>query len=386
MPEDPSDQELERMIRDGLTARAERAGTDLPVRVASSRPRRRRTAWLAAAAAAAVVVAVPVGGQLLRNDADTSSDEARTTTDRDTATGGDWEGWRVESYDGVQVLVPPDWGWGGAPMRASWTEDRPVGCGANAAFVVPGSNDYENVPRGTPFVGRPAMMTDACEGYDLRFTPPDVDAVWLGSPLATGTRDVGEDQVAETVSVGDQQVTVFSRDAELRDSILGTAQPVDTDDNGCAADPVPMPAAAPGDFVPTSISVCVYDVDEESGRPTLVWSGSRGARSARAYADAQEAEAATADPDRPCGVPDSGQWIALGLRDAGDVRWDVLNFECSRIASVRRESDGTLTAQEGPVSESTVAPWAGGGVRAYAWGPSRGAGGKMDDYFRGILG
>ena len=206
-------------------------------------------------------------------------------------------------------------------------------------------------------------------------------------PLATGTRDVGEDQVAETVSVGDQQVTVFSRDAELRDSILGTAEKVDTDDNGCAADPVPMPAAAPGDFVPTSMSVCLYDVDEETGSPTLVWSGEPG-RPERACLRRRDRKLSRPPPiptgPAVCPAPVSGS--RSDCRDAGDVRWDVLNFECSRIASVRREDDGTLTPREGPVSESTVAPWAGGGVRAYAWGPSRGAGGKMDDYFRGILG
>ena len=40
--------------------------------------------------------------------------------------------WRYESYDGVQVRVPPDWGWGGAPIGTGADE---TSCGTDAVGI-----------------------------------------------------------------------------------------------------------------------------------------------------------------------------------------------------------------------------------------------------------
>ena len=52
---------------------------------------------------------------------------------------------------------------------------------------------------------------------------PSTDAVWFGSPLAVGVKNVGS-VVAETRAIGGQHVTVFSRESALRRQILGTAR------------------------------------------------------------------------------------------------------------------------------------------------------------------
>lgn len=384
MPEQYDDERLGRIMRAGLHERAAGVGDRLsqPARAGH----RSRAPWLLGVAATAVAVAVVGVPLTLQAVDDQGPRDHRGAAATDPALPpGAPDDWRVESYGGIQVRVPPTWGWGGAPFEESWTGGDVIGCGSTTAFVVPGSDDYEFVDQDTPFVGRPAMMTDACEGYDLRFTFPQVDAVWLDSPIGVGVRDLRGGQVAETVEVGDLRATVFSRDDELRRRILGTAEAVAVDGNGCPNRPGMMPRADRGSLVPESMSACLYDT--EGGTTTLVWSGIRSARQASDYVAAYDARSAAYDPLRVCGAPASGQWIALGIHGTdGGTRWDVVSFECGQVVAAYRSAAGEVAPAAAPLAEDTVRPWAGGGVRAYAWGPTRGAGGKMDDFFRGILG
>jgi hypothetical protein len=373
MPE-YDDDALERVMREGLEFRAGSAATALsepPGRDPHAvRPRHGR--WVAVAAAAAVVVAGSVTFAALHGS---GPDDGHVAVD----TGPVPSDWRYESYDGVQLRVPPTWGWGGAPMS---TGGDVMSCGASTAVSVPDTLGSEPVG-GRPFVGRPVMTSDACQSGDGALAWPTAPAaVWFGSPLPVGT-DTSGDQVAQTIAVGSQHVTVFARDDTLRAEVLGTTEAVAVDGNGCPTAPVREPSPGPTDAAsPTGLSVCVYD----TGR--LLWSATEGAPQALAYVDAFEQASATYDPVSLCSPDQPGQWVALGVA-YGDAprRWDVTNFDCPALVGTYTYGQGKQSPVNAPLTPATVSPWAGGGVKAYVVGPhGLGPDDPVASYFRGMLG
>jgi hypothetical protein len=267
--------------------------------------------------------------------------------------------WRYESYAGVQVQVPPTWGWGGSPIHSDifHGKDSLGSCGSAQAAVQSPDDPGSYISSVTGFTGRPAVMSDLCMSWGSDGIMPTGDALWFASPLEVGVKDVGG-IIAETRVVGDQRVTVFSDHAALRRQILGTATLVgDTDANGCPTRPVLRPSAGPQGLRPTSMSVCVYSQD--SGTAVLLWSG-RVERHAADYAgsvDTASESAGTSCPETPAGT-----WVALGLRADNGTRWDVVDLSCSRI----RLADG----REAPLAPATVEVWAAGAVTAYVPEPS----------------
>ena len=349
-------------VRERLVARAGSAPSQLltrgPESPAVADPhRRRRGAWLATLAVVALVGGVAYVSHQTRTPAGVISyprvDIPQT--------------WRHESYAGVQLQVPDTWGWGASPVRSGYfAGPRHLGaCGSNEAAVLSpaDSSPYVSVLDG--FVGRPAILTRRCVTFGSDGSMPVGDAVWFDSPLATGVRAVGP-TVAETREVGDQHVTVFSHDSDLRRQILGSAEQVDVDANGCPTRAVVRPTPGPHDLEPVSLSVCVYSQD--TGVATLLWSGSAPEAGARAYAGA--VTDAADDTSGSCPTP-TGSWVALGLAGDGGTRWDVANLGCARI----QLADGGAA-----LSPDTVAPWAYGGVTAYVSPPARSN--ELDDYFR----
>jgi hypothetical protein len=275
--------------------------------------------------------------------------------------------WRYESYAGVQVQVPDTWGWGASPVRLEYFDGpRHLGsCGATQAAVLSPADDSTYISALDGFVGRPALLNPRCIDWGAEGSLPSNDALWFDSPFATGVKSLGS-TTAETRQVGDQHVTVFSRDDDLRRQILGSAEQVDIDDHGCPTRPVVRPTTGPDGLEPASLSVCVYSQD--TGVATLMWSGTVSQRGARDYADAV---AGTAE-DTPGGCPTpSGRWVALGLTGQGGTRWDVANLGCVRI----QLAGGGVAL----LSPDTVGSWAYGGVTAYVSAP-RGAS-DLDDYF-----
>ena len=265
--------------------------------------------------------------------------------------------WRYESYAGVQVQVPGDWGWGASPIRADlFRSPGHLGsCGASGPALTPSGGAASYPAPGSGFVGRPAVVSERCMSWGADGTLPTGDALWLGSPLPVGQKPLGP-TVAETRAVGGQHVTAFSAQPALRRQILGTATEVAVDASGCPTRPVAAPAPGPHALEPSSLSVCVYSQD--TGVSTLLYSTRVPAAAARAYAG----RVAAASPARrsSCGTP-SGRWVALGLRGAAGTRWDVVDLRCDAIRTGSRRAVH-LTA-------GRVGPWAAGGVPAYVSPP-----------------
>jgi hypothetical protein len=365
----PTDREArDSVLREAFAARAASAPALLahPPAPVDSRPSRRPRTWLASVAVLALVVGVAWVTHETRTPTGVISYPSVTAP----------TSWRVESYDGVQVRVPATWGWGGAPIRADYFEGDKLGaCGANQAAVVSDADRSSYPSSATPFVGRPAMMSDLCMSWGSDGVMPTTDAVWLGSPMAVGIKPLGP-VIAETRSVGGQHVTVFSGDPKLRREVLGTVEAVDTDANGCPTRAVQQPSAGPAGLDPTSLSVCVYSQD--TGVPVLLWSGREDAAAAREYVDSFTRSSTGPGVAKPCAQTPNGQWVALGVSGGGDqARWDIVNLECAMIVGAGRA--------EAPISVDTVSSWAGGGIKAYVAGP-RSPTRAVAAYFRGMLG
>lgn len=356
-------------VRDELMARAGSAPTQLLTRPPATHPReqpprRRRGAWLAALAVVALVGGVAY-----------VSHESRTPNGLISYPRVDVpHTWRYESYAGVQLRVPDTWGWGGSPVRSSiFSGPRHLGsCGTDQAAVLSPRDHSAYVSTLTQFVGRPAILTDRCMSWGSAGTMPTGEAVWFDSPLAVGVKPVGS-TVAETRAVGDQKVTVFGSKPTMRREILGTAEQVDVDGNGCPTRAISRPTAGPTALEPVGLSVCVYSQD--TGVATLLYSGVLPQANARAYA-AHVGAGLGRTSSSVCATP-SGQWVAMGLHAASGTRWDIANLSCDRI-----EVAGGRTAV---LSASTVRDWASGGVTAYVGAP-RGGDRALDEYFRAPTG
>ena len=206
------DNELDRLVRASLERRADEVDPTAPVAVrARGAARRRRGVRYAALASAAAVVVVAVSAFVATQD-----DVDRTPADR----GEDSlpVEWRTEYWRDMQVEVPADWGYGGAPVESGGL----VSCYPEAAIGPDGARLEGEPTRG--YVGRPIALTDICVPYpDNRPEGPQAPYVWLGAQIPTGTVDLGDGFVQETVEVNGSNLTVASDNAALRERILDSA-------------------------------------------------------------------------------------------------------------------------------------------------------------------
>jgi hypothetical protein len=200
------EQELRATVRAGLERHAAETDVTAPVadRARDAVRRRRRTRWSAVGAAAAVVLVVGGAAVATRGGDDVDDGSAADRSSTAEAEPADTTGWRTEYWGPVAVDVPPDWGYGGAPLPS----DPLTVCG----------------PGGGPgYVGRPIVQTDACVYLESGWQP-DAPYVWLGADVEPGTSEWDNGYVQETVEVAGTTVTVGSDDPALRAAVVASVR------------------------------------------------------------------------------------------------------------------------------------------------------------------
>ena len=200
-----------------------------PLATAPAGVRRRRRLAAAIAGATAIIVLAPMavvamalGGRGPEVAADATSD-----------------GWRTESYNGVELSVPSTWGWG-------WTA---FGC----------------QPKAGGYVARPFPGTFSCA--DGRSS--DASHVWFDSHAPVGS---GEGQTTVRVrGTSEFTITVADPDPAKMKRIVDSIHPVATDSNGCPETPANI-AWNSQDADPPNVtwaSVCVYYAPDPTHLPAL---------------------------------------------------------------------------------------------------------------------
>lgn len=253
-----TDDELEQMFRMGLGRRAHDDGATPGdhdwLGAARRGARRHRRIQVAVGVAVVALVATPAAVLASTRGPGTEA-VAPTTNPRHPAD------WRVESYGGVDLWVPPTWGWGSVSM----TRHGLVGTCGRLSFESAGGRTSAD-PHGRPYVARPDPAVNHC-ATRLAGQPAHV---WFDSPLTVGSD--GDQVTVRVAGVVPFNVTVADSNSVERRRILNSISSALTDANGC---PTQVNAALsdPGRVDArrvTSLSVCLYFARQgstESGRP-----------------------------------------------------------------------------------------------------------------------
>lgn len=356
---EPTDEQLERTFRAGLEHHADVVDTRAPV-VAAARStvrRRRRSRWavglVAAGAAAALVTAVVVH--------DPSDEGPRDNDDAQVIDPGPSEpplsAWRSETWHGLTVDVPADWGWGTAPITMSFDPRSRLLCGGPGHLVRADGKKLVNPERDTPWVGRPVMLSDDC--LSGAYPPAVAPYVWLGAALPPGTVDVGNGFTQETVEINGTTLTVATDDPALTQHILGSARAPEGCEPSLDAAPAVDSMLTEGLRNPSSAQVCAYSRGEKGSTFELVYAMTLGAEEAAAYhaqvydggfesspafcADGDELVLITITGDDPYGADEVSQAT-------------VVDPECREVQG----SPGMVS----PLSDAGMAAWSSNGVQA----------------------
>jgi len=372
-----NDEELEQVMRSGLHTKAgevEVGGEYAALARAGARTRRHTRVGLVAAVTAAVIVASVAVADRVGQDPDPTliagpgtTDASPDRTGETSAVPGDW---RVESYGGVQLRVPSDWGWGGVPMKDPAPGPRLMSCG-EGAFAFPGDDGQTRFvdDRDMPYVGRAGYyMTDMCTSGGVEqgdATAPPMTThpwVWLGSPLAIGTVELPNDFVQETVEVNGLRVTVGDDDPQELATILGSIEGVEVDDNGCAsATTLPKQSDDLTPMAVESVSVCEYRLRDGSD-PLLGYSTSiTGSAAQRVFDAIYETPGGQleCDPD----VSPSADFVLLRFRSQSeDIDVPVRLDGCGGYYTGGRQGGTRL------FTRANVTPWVVDGIGLYASG------------------
>ncbi|MGH3336498.1 MAG: hypothetical protein ACRDOZ_11805 [Nocardioides sp.] len=217
--------------------------------------------------------------------------------------------WRTELWQGVSVDVPADWAYGGAPMESAGDT---VACAAMAMVSASGGSVRHGEERTAPYVGRPIVLTDVCQIYPFigpDTDPPSVPSVWLGADVETGTDDLGDGWVRETVEASGATVTVTSDDPRLRERILGSVNGVRRCASGLPAPTRVQDMLIEGYGRPKSLEVCAYR-RSDAGELELAYGTLLGPEAARAFERAVD----QAKPRKmDCGDEPPFEWITLEM-------------------------------------------------------------------------
>lgn len=374
------ERDVERVLREGLEAKADRADVTVPV-VARARAevgRRRRTRWSVGGAAAAVVLVVG-GVAVATSGGDTPTEPPLSDPTSADAQPEEVSPWRTEYWQGVALAVPKEWGYGGAP---SGSVPNAVACWPAAMVLPDGSRPAgrEEDPE-LGWVGRPISLTDVCAGYPwIENSPqeePTAPYAWLGAAVEPGIVEYANGYVEETIEVDGVTVTVATDDADLREEILGSARP----GHMCESTLPDLPGARAGVAADRHgglilAEVCAYRRDEPDGDYHLSYAADVAAVDAEAAFAA--AERAPAAPPIDC-AGDRFEFVVLHAtyHDAfpNDVldRTAVFDMFCGGSVNLGRGGFRALTAD-------AVEPWANNGIPAVVTGPTGGKGAMIDSF------
>lgn len=341
--------DLERLLREKLTALADETVTAVPLAERARAGRRRRTRRLVGAAAAAVVLVTGGTGVALHRSGAESAPSGGTPSGNASDTAPDVPGgYRLEVWHDVSVYVPASWGWGGAPGA----------CGVGPT-VGPDGHRLTASERGdgvlSGYVGRPVGQTSHCAKRDTARVRGDEPFVWLGADVAVGTSHLG-DFVIETRWVGGTTVTVGSDDADLRAGILSSAHRTELGECAGSLPSPPSPSShGSGRFVPVSMAVCAYAPAASASGYQLAYQEDLAMGPAKQLADA----VAKAKPmgEYSCYGASGGEWALLRLAGDGGQRRDyVVDLSCPSIADP--------TGLQHRLTSADVLPWAVDGVNA----------------------
>lgn len=351
---------LEETFRSGLQARADDVDTrvDLlgPARaVARTRQRRR---WVVAGGAglvAAALVAFMVAQDPSRSGP--PDDAGPQVVDEGPAPEPPPVEWRAETWHGLTVDVPADWGWGTAPITMSFDSRSRLLCGGPGRLVRADGERLVNPDRGTPWVGRPVMLSDDCLGEP--YPPPDAPYVWLGADLPTGAVDVGNGYTQETVEVGGTTLTVASDDPQLADRILASARGSTECAPSLDSAPTVDSMLTEGLRDPTSAQVCAYGREEGAATWELVYATTLDAAQATAY-HAQVYDGGRDWKPDFCNASSRERVLVTIVGDDpygdADVSQDtVVDPHCAEVSG----SPGMVS----PLSEAGMAAWSSNGVQ-----------------------
>jgi len=351
--------DLEQLLRDGLAHLADETATAVPLAQRVRAARRRRTRAWVGAAAAVVLIAGGAGVVLRGSGADSAPDGSPTSGAPDLAPDVPG-GYRVEVWHDIGVYVPATWGRGGAPGA----------CGTGPTVGADGHRlgDGDLIEG---YVGRPVAQTPRCSTSSPAL--PEVPYVWLGADVPVGTQHLGGGWVQQTRKVAGTTVTVGAQEADLRRSILASADVMSS--GACAASLAspPSPGEAPSSpssgsgnerFAAVSMTVCAYapETSTPAGTPArydLLAEETVAAGPAKQLADAV-AQAAPMG-EHSCYAGSGGEWALLRLDGgAGRSRDYVVDLSCPSIADP--------TGLQHELTSADVLPWAVDGINAVLHG------------------
>ena len=175
------------------------------------------------------------------------------------------DGWRQETYRGVEISVPATWGWGNGSQRiGQWCVDR--------------GTERE------PIVGRPGPTTMVgCIAKEASAGPPET--LMANTGVLVAFEDIRTDDDPTRLPRGGDRLVrdlngvrvIIQAPEDIRDQIASSVRTVDIDANGCGVDdPIahdasirPAPAVAVQDVEGvTSAIACRYVLDEASSPTT----------------------------------------------------------------------------------------------------------------------
>lgn len=274
----------EQIMRDALARHAadapDAAGLAGAARARLAGRRRTRVIGVAAASAAVVIAGVVFagGGPATR----TAETPAAASDSASPPNGALPDGWRWESYGGIEVGVPGDWGWGNGDQRLlQWCVGRD-------------RDPIVGRPGGSTEVGCPGGESGPDPGTLLENTGP---VVAFGQPLDRPDGPVQVRGDRATLVIGGVLLSVHA-EPDLREQILDTVREVEVDAKGCpvddpvATDPSRRPAE-PVDVASltgvTAVAACRYSIsdpggDTNSGAALLSSVGLEGSEAADAVA------------------------------------------------------------------------------------------------------